>query len=154
MTTSMAAAPVRLCDRPLRPPVIVSGAATLAEVARRMRDENISSVLVGEHGQLAAILTERDLVDAVARNLTPDVPVETIAVADPVTVPPEASVQEAAMLMLRSGIRHLVVAREQQAMAIVSMRDALELLVAGGSTEVVYAVLRQAIHERSEHWLS
>jgi CBS domain-containing protein len=118
-----------------------------------MREHDVSSVLVGRPGELVAILTERDLVDALAEGRGPESPVDDLAVADPLTVPPEESVQQVAVLMLHHGVRHLVVVAGRQAIGVVSIREALELLVSASNAEAVFAVVRQAVSGPTENWL-
>ena len=50
----------------------VDPALSLVEVARRMVERNVGAVLVLEGGELAGILTERDLMRALARGLRDD----------------------------------------------------------------------------------
>ena len=58
-----------------------------------------------------AIVTERDLTQALADGCEPGERVVAIASANPLTVAHHASVIEAATLMLNEGLRHLVVSR-------------------------------------------
>jgi CBS domain-containing protein len=118
-----------------------------------MQQEDVSSVLVGRPGELVAILTERDLVDALADGRGPESPVGEVAAPNPLTVPPEESVQQAATLMIRHGIRHLVVASGQRAVGVVSVREALDLLVTASNPQTVFDVVREAIAGPPENWL-
>src|SRR5258707_798606 len=55
-----------------QPVDVISPSTTSREAARRMRDENIGSLPVGENGQLIGMVTDRDIVArAVAENALP-----------------------------------------------------------------------------------
>jgi len=45
-----------------QPVDVISPSTTSREAARRMRDENIGSLPVGENGQLIGMVTDRDIV--------------------------------------------------------------------------------------------
>jgi len=144
------ASPVRACCD--RAPVAVSRDALLREVARRMRDEDISCVLVGEREELISIVTERDLTDALARGLGGDAPVTEIATANPLTVSADATIRNAAALMLHYGVRHLVVTDNNRAVGVISARDALATLVRTDTPETFVAMIHQALTSRPDCW--
>ncbi|HUP75533.1 MAG TPA: CBS domain-containing protein [Acidimicrobiales bacterium] len=144
------ASPVReCCDRA---PVAVSRDARLREVARRMRDEDISCVLVGDREELISIVTERDLTEALARGLGGDALVTEIATANPVTVSADATIRNAAALMLHYGVRHLVVTDNNRAVGVISARDALATLVRTDTPETFVAMIHQALTSRPDCW--
>ena len=145
-----AASPVRKCCS--RAPVAVSRDALLHEVARLMRDEDISCVLVGEREELVSIVTERDLTDALARGLGGDAPVTEIATANPLTVSADATVRNAAALMLHYGVRHLVVTENNRAVGVISARDALATLVRTDNPQTFVAMVHQALTARPDCW--
>jgi len=103
----------------------VEPAATLQEAAQAMRDGKISSVLVTEDGYLIGILTERDMVKAVAEGIdTEVVHVRDYMTPTPVAVNPDTSLEEAVQIMLERGFRHLpVVDGERELKGVVSIRD-------------------------------
>jgi signal-transduction protein with cAMP-binding, CBS, and nucleotidyltransferase domain len=119
----------RVGDLPFGVPIAVPPSTTIAETARAMRARNVSALVVGSPGDLISIVTERDLTQALADGFDCAAPVVTIASPDPLTVTPDTEVLEAAVVMLRAGVRHLVVAQGGRAMGVVSMRDALAALV-------------------------
>ena len=133
-----------LRDLPLEPVVAVPPDATLRDAARAMRARGVSSVLVGELGRPVSILTERDLTMALATDLAPDTAAEAVAVSDPYTLPLDATMSDAAVVMLRTGVRHLIVTDGHRAIGVVSMRDVLAALAQRLSPESVLVVLRQA----------
>jgi CBS domain-containing protein len=103
----------------------VEPAATLQEAAQKMKEEKISSVLVTEDGYLIGILTERDMVKAVAEGIDTElVHVRDYMTSAPVAVNPDTTVEEAAKIMFEAGFRHLpVVDGERELKGVVSIRD-------------------------------
>jgi CBS domain-containing protein len=140
-------------DLGLRPVVTVAPDTSLGQVARVMRAHDISALVVGHPGELISIVTERDLTQALADGRPPDTAARAIASPRPVTVPPDASALDAAALMLRRGVRHLVVARNGQAAGVLSMRSALAALVAAVTPDTVVLMLEQLRLDPPELWL-
>jgi CBS domain-containing protein len=105
--------------------VDVEPAATLQSAAQAMREGKISSVLVTEDGYLIGILTERDMVKAVAEGIdTEVVHVRDYMTPTPVAVSPDTTVEEAVQIMMDKGFRHLpVVDGERELKGVVSIRD-------------------------------
>jgi len=103
----------------------VEPAETLQAAAQAMKDGKISSVLVTEDGYLIGILTERDMVKAVAEGIdTENVHVRDYMTPTPVAVNPETSIEESVQIMLEHGFRHLpVVDGERELKGVVSIRD-------------------------------
>jgi CBS domain-containing protein len=143
----------RVDDLRLRPPVAVVEDAPLDQAARIMRAHNISALVVGQPGELVSIVTERDLTQALADGRPPETEVGAIASAGPITVPPDATVMDVATLMLREGVRHLVVTRRGHAVGVVSMRDALAALVKAVTPDTVFVMLERMEIDTPEVWL-
>lgn len=103
----------------------VEMAATLQEAAQAMRDKNISSLVVTERDRLVGIMTERDMVTAMADGVDAEVAhVRDYMTSSPVSVTPGTSIEEATQNMLEHGFRHLpVVDEDQRLVGIVSIRD-------------------------------
>ena len=84
-----------------------------------------------EDGALAGVISERDLVWAIARDADLDVvwaaDVMTLEV-DVVSIPPETSVLDAAAAMTANNARHILVG-DLSTPAVVSMRDVVQRLV-------------------------
>ena len=143
----------RVDDLRLRPAVAVAADAPLDQAARIMRAHNISALVVGEPGELVSIVTERDLTQALADARPHETKVGAIASADPLTVPLDATVMDVATLMLREGVRHLVVTRRGHAVGVVSMRDALTALVKAVTPDTVFVMLERMEIDTPEVWL-
>jgi CBS domain-containing protein len=96
---------------------------TLGEVAERMNAKNVGAVVVKDFGRLIGILTERDLLKAMAARVhTSEARVRQWMTEDPVTASPEMSLEEAAQIMLDNGFRHLPVIEDNQVVGVVSLR--------------------------------
>jgi CBS domain-containing protein len=90
----------------------VAPQSTLREAARRMSERNVGAALLVDPaiGSYPGIITERDLVNAIAAGHDPDVRhVAESATSDIVTVSADASLEQAAEKMMKRGFRHLLV---------------------------------------------
>jgi CBS domain-containing protein len=82
----------------------------LAEVAREMRTQDADSVAVMTDGRLVGIITERDLVRAIADGVDPkQATAGVIMTSDPATAGVEEDVSVVALRMMNLGVRHLPV---------------------------------------------
>jgi CBS domain-containing protein len=105
---------------------------TLREAAQRMSGRNVGAALLLDVaiGSYLGIITERDLLNAIAAGDDPDVQrVADSATSNIVTVSADASLEQAAEKMIEGGFRHLLVVTNGDAIGIVSMRDLIVALV-------------------------
>ena len=107
----------------------VDAAASIVGVARRMADRNVGAVLVMEDGRLAGIMTERDIMRAVARGLRDDTVVAECMTANPETIAPDDTIEHAAVLMIHGGYRHLPVIDGDDVVGVLSIRDLVQVVV-------------------------
>lgn len=104
--------------------IAVAPEDTLGEAAERMAGNDVGSAAVLEHGRLIGILTERDLLRAVAGRVhSSEARVREWMTADPVTAREETSHAEALDTMLEQGFRHLPVVDGERTLGVVSIRD-------------------------------
>jgi CBS domain-containing protein len=104
--------------------VTVDRKATLRAAARVMHEAQVGALPVLDQEELSGILTERDIVTALATGHDPDrAEVGAFMSADPRYVTLADSVATAAETMLEVGCRHLPVVDEGVVIGIVSMRD-------------------------------
>jgi CBS domain-containing protein len=109
----------------MRSPVVAVGStATLREAARVLQRANIGTLAILDGPEIVGILSERDLVGALADDLDPD----TVTVADtmsrdPRYLIPTDDIETALEIMHRAGMRHLPVVEEGELVGIVSIRD-------------------------------
>ena len=103
--------------------ITVAPEDTLGEVAERMTQQNVGSVIVKDHGRLIGILTERDMLRAMAARVhTSDARVRMWMTADPITAPADMNLEDAAQVMLEHGFRHLPVVDGETVLGVVSLR--------------------------------
>ena len=103
---------------------------TLGQAAEAMVERGVGSAVVSDFGRLIGILTERDLLRAVAgRTHSSEARVREWMTADPVTATVGTDLGEAARTMLDQGFRHLPVVDDDRAIGIVSIRDVVEWTV-------------------------
>jgi CBS domain-containing protein len=115
---------VRASDLVGRPLVTCDPGETVAEAARRMRDQQISSLVV--RGQPPGLVTASDLRDRVlAAGRSGDTPVAAVMTAPLQTMPAEASLGEVLLAMVDRGIHHLPLVREGQLVGMVTDTDLL-----------------------------
>ncbi len=102
----------------------VSPSETIERAAQMMVERRVGSAVVVKNGDLQGILTERDILRAVARGLVPwNTEVVDCMTATPVTVSSQDSSEDALRLMRQGDFRHLPVLDDGTLTGIVSLRD-------------------------------
>jgi len=108
---------------------------TVADAARKMWEQQTGSLLVMDGEELLGIITERDVLKAVATGVPlHETRVSDAMTKDVVTVHPSASLREAAGVMAERWIRHLPVVERGKVLGILSQRD-LTGVLAGALNE-------------------
>ena len=107
---------------------------SLEQAARKMWQQQTGSLLVLEGNELLGIVTERDVLKAVATGIALDTPISDVMSKDLITVGPGTSLREAAGIMTEKWIRHLPVLDGGKLVGIVSQRD-LSGVLAGALNE-------------------
>jgi CBS domain-containing protein len=106
----------------------VSADATLGDAAVAMAERGVGAVVVLEGERVAAILTERDVMKAVAAGKDGNTPVDEWMTPHPDTIEPGDTTDHAASLMIHGGFRHLpVVEADGRVVGIVSIRDLMRV---------------------------
>jgi CBS domain-containing protein len=101
----------------------------LSEVAQRMVHKDVGAVLVMENERLVGILTERDVLRAVAQGIDESSSVADWMTRDPETIDPDESTEHAAVLMIHGGFRHLPVTESGQVVGMLSIRDLMRVVL-------------------------
>jgi CBS domain-containing protein len=99
----------------------------LAEAAKRMVARGVGAVLVMDGERLAGILTERDLLKAVAAGFSENARVREWMTRHPETVEASDTTDHAAALMIHGGFRHLPVLEGGAVAGIISIRDLMRV---------------------------
>jgi CBS domain-containing protein len=121
---------VKVSELPPGELLSVDPETTVAEVARRMRKGDSDSVAVLSEGRLVGIITERDLVKAIADGVdAQQVRADVVMTADPATVDADEDVAVVAVKMVRLGVRHLpVLNKAGKPIGVVSARNLVGVL--------------------------
>ena len=108
---------------------------TLTEACDKMRHAQTSSILIMDGDRMIGIVTERDVVKAVAQGLDPkETRVKDLMTSDIVTIGPMTTLKDAAEIMASKWIRHLPIVEGTKVVGMISQRD-------------LTGVLAKALHE-------
>jgi len=108
---------------------------TLVEAARKMWKQQTGSLLVVDGEDLVGIVTERDILKAVANGISlNETRISEVMSKDLMTVGPGTSLREAAKVMADKWIRHLPVLDGGKLVGVLSQRD-LAGVLAGALNE-------------------
>jgi CBS domain-containing protein len=132
---------------------------TLADASSKMWSQQTGSLLVMESQKLIGIVTERDVLKAVAQGDDPrSTRLRDVMTKDVVTIGPGTNLREAATIMFDHWFRHLPVAtQEGDVVGIISLRDLLSVVAQGMDEPQAlaaltgHALVRDRRLERIEH---
>jgi CBS domain-containing protein len=111
---------------------VIGPEATIDDAAEALIHDGVGSLAVVEGRRLVGIITERDIVRAVAEGADPEVePVADWMSDAPDTFSPDVEVEEAAAWLLEMGYRHMPVMDGGELLGIVSIRDILWAIISG-----------------------
>jgi CBS domain-containing protein len=112
-------------------PVTIEPTASLRAAARQLGDEWVGALLVQDHRGILGIVSERDVVRAMADGDDPDATrVDHVMTDDVASIAEGQPIAEAAEAMADNEIRHLVVLDdEEQPAGIISLRDIIAVLL-------------------------
>lgn len=101
----------RISDMAKRRLIILDSNSSVQQVAERMADKRVSAVVLTDSGKHVGILTERDLARQVcAKDLAASkTPATALMSAPVVAVNMDLTIQDAAEMMVKNGVRHLAV---------------------------------------------
>jgi CBS domain-containing protein len=118
----------RICKRRA---VTIDSHADLAEAARLMRESHVGFLVVTDGGQLAGVLTDRDIVlEAVACGISPEqVTIGDAMTVDPVTLTEDAALEDALECLRAAGVRRAPVGDDGgRIVGVLSLDDVLDHL--------------------------
>jgi len=106
--------------------VSVSPDTKLGDAARLMVETDVgAAVVIDEAGDLAGVITERDLMRCVSDGTDPATPVDQRMTTHVLTASPDTNIPEAMALMVDGHFRHLPVLDNGRVIGMVSMRDVM-----------------------------
>ena len=109
---------------------------TLRDAARQMSERRVGAAIVLDpDAQGPAIITERDILDAIGAGQDPDA--ELVAAhltSSLVFASPDWSLEEAAAAMVKGGFRHLIVIGRGEILGVLSVRDIVRCWTGDGAT--------------------
>ena len=109
--------------------VSVGADTTLCDAAKLMNERHIGAVLVLDDRRLDGILTERDVLRAVAAGRVEGSSVGDWMTRRPETIEPSDSTSHAAILMTHGGFRHLPVVEDERVVGMLSIRDVVRAVI-------------------------
>lgn len=122
---------MRVADIMTSASVTESPSDSLRSAADTMWRQQTGSLLVMDGADLVGIITERDVMKAVAQGRSvEDTPVSDVMTRDVLTISPDTSAHEAARHMASRWIRHLPVVDGGNVIGVVSQRDLVGVFAA------------------------
>ena len=107
----------------------VDPSQSITEVAKRMVAKDVGAVLVFDDDGLCGILTERDVLRAVADGIDDSTLVRDRMTASPETLDADDTTEHAATLMIHGGFRHLPVVEQGKVVGVLSIRDLMRVVL-------------------------
>jgi CBS domain-containing protein len=111
----------------------VTPGTTVGEISRQLSTRRIGSLLVVDRlDHVAGIVSERDLVNAIATHGTPALALEAsqIMTRNVVTCDPDDSIDQVMQVMTSGRFRHLPVVRHGELIGLVSIGDVVKARLA------------------------
>ncbi|HID05439.1 MAG TPA: CBS domain-containing protein [Candidatus Caldiarchaeum subterraneum] len=127
---------MRLRELVRKKPITIESGGTVYDVIKVMAVEDIGFIVVTEAGRMVGVLSERDVIKAIADGKDLNIPVGRVCKRDIITLRADATLEEAAAAMGKHRIRHVVVVDdENNLVGVVSVRDILAELYSAGPAE-------------------
>ncbi|ABL88751.1 putative signal-transduction protein with CBS domains [Pyrobaculum islandicum DSM 4184] len=102
---------------------------SIREVAKLMAQRKVGLVVLVDPSdpyRVVGVVSERDIVRAVAHEIDLDMPCETIASKNVISLEANENVAKAAEAFVKYGIRHLVVTKDGRLYGVFSIRDLIK----------------------------
>ncbi|MBU0915647.1 MULTISPECIES: CBS domain-containing protein [Aquabacterium] len=109
----------------------------LAEAAQTMSEHDIGSLVVMDHGDLAGMLTFREVIRGAVKNggSFGSLVVRTVMDDHPLTCTPETDIDEVRRMMLSRHARYMPVMTQRTLMGVISFYDVAKAVVDGQDFE-------------------
>lgn len=105
---------------------IIEPARTVKFAAEVMLKYDVGSLMVVDSFELVGIITEHDIVKAFAQGRKPDTEVRNVMTRKVIFIDPDATLEDAAKLMVKHKIKRLPVCRDNKCVGIVSAMDLMK----------------------------
>jgi len=103
--------------------------ATVSDAINLMKKHSIRHLPVVEAGELLGWVTERDIREAYLASLIEQVSIGDIMIKDPITISPDANLEEAAELLYRHGIGGLPVVDKGKLVGVITVADIMAAFI-------------------------
>jgi acetoin utilization protein AcuB len=121
-------------------PIVIDPEVSILDALHIMKENKVRRLPVVAHGKLVGIVTERDLRESPALKATSlsiyelnyllaKTPVKEVMTRDPITVTPDTTIEEAAVIMRDNEISGLPVVEDGKVVGIVTETDIFDMLV-------------------------
>ena len=105
--------------------ITVDVGARPLDAVKLMNERKIGSIIVTKNGKPVGILTERDVLAKVCDVCAPNTKIKDIMSTPIITIGTEASLDEAATLMMKKNIRRLLITERGKIVGIITQKDVL-----------------------------
>lgn len=121
-------------------PIVIDPELSILDALHIMKEKKVRRLPVVAHGKLVGIVTERDLRESPSLKATSlsiyelnyllaKTPVKEVMTKDPITVTPDTTIEEAAVIMRDNEISGLPVVEDGKVVGIVTETDIFDMLV-------------------------
>ena len=100
--------------------ITISPEESIRNAADKMIENGVDVLLVIDRGNLCGILTEKDIIRAIHDNISLDSPISKVMTKNVITISPDASLEDAAEIMVSNKIKKLPVVEENNIIGIVT----------------------------------
>ena len=115
--------------RMVRKLITIPPQTNILNALKVMRDNSIRHLPVVDGGNLVGFVTEGDLRQASLLSMVDKVSIEDVMIKDPVTIAPDASIEEAAKLIYSHKIGGLPVVKGKKLVGIITIVDVLQAFI-------------------------
>jgi acetoin utilization protein AcuB len=109
--------------------VTIGKETTITDAINLMKEHSIRHLPVVEEGELIGWVTESDIRGAYLASLIEQVSIDDIMIRDPITISPEANLEEAAELLYRHGIGGLPVVDNSKLVGVITVADIMAAFI-------------------------
>jgi CBS domain-containing protein len=110
-------------------PVMINKKASVLDAVKEMKSEMVGSIIVVEDGKPIGILTESDILRKIVAEEkdAAKIAVEEVMSSPPITISPDANIEEAVKIMGKYKIRRLPVVENGKLVGMVTERDIMQV---------------------------